>query len=280
MLLAEPRIAAAVDEDSITTLQAVRELFRTQVLVDEATDFSPIQLACMGALSDPATNAFLACGDFNQRITSWGARSEAELKWVFPDIDIRTIRITYRHSRQLNALAHRIAQLSDDGHQAAALPEHVDNEGFDPVLALGVSGDDLVSWLRDRILEIERLTGSLPSIAVLVNQELEVQPLADALQQALADHNIQCSACPNGQVRGNDNDVRVFDVQHIKGLEFEAVFFVGVDELAENRPDLFDKFLYVGATRAAMYFGLTSGSESLPAKLAPLRDAFASNWPA
>ena len=28
------------------------------------------------------------------------------------------------------------------------------------------------------------------------------------------------------------NDVRVFDIQHIKGLEFEAVFFVGVDRLA------------------------------------------------
>lgn len=279
-LLGDPRIAAAVDEDSITTLQAVRELFRTQVLVDEATDFSPIQLACMGALSDPAINAFLACGDFNQRITNWGTRSEAELKWVFSDIDIRTIRITYRHSRQLNALAHRIAQLSDNGHQAAALPEHVDNEGFDPVLGLGLGGEDLVVWLRDRILEIERLTGSLPSIAVLVNQEAEVQPLADALQRALADHNIQCSACPNGQVRGNDNDVRVFDVQHIKGLEFEAVFFAGVDQLAKNRPELFDKFLYVGATRAAMYFGLTSASASLPTKLAPLQDAFTSTWSA
>jgi DNA helicase IV len=72
--------------------------------------------------------------------------------------------------------------------------------------------------------------------------------------------------------------VRVFDVQHIKGLEFEAVFFVDVDKLALERPDLFDKYLYVGATRAATYLGLTVSGPMLPDKLAPLADAFTSDW--
>ena len=40
----------------------------------------------------------------------------------------------------------------------------------------------------------------------------------------------------------------MFDIQYIKGLEFEAVFFVGVDQLAANQPELFDKYLYVGTT--------------------------------
>jgi UvrD-like helicase C-terminal domain len=47
--------------------------------------------------------------------------------------------------------------------------------------------------------------------------------------------------------------VRVFDIQHIKGLEFEAVFFVGVDELAARLPDLFDKYLYVGTSARASF---------------------------
>jgi len=51
-----------------------------------------------------------------------------------------------------------------------------------------------------------------------------------------------------------DNQVRVFDVQHIKGLEFEAVFFVGLDRLAKREPDIFAKYLYVGATRAALFW--------------------------
>jgi hypothetical protein len=53
--------------------------------------------------------------------------------------------------------------------------------------------------------------------------------------------------CLLGQLAGQDNDVRVFDVQHIKGLEFEAVFFIGIDRLAERQQDLFEKYLYVGA---------------------------------
>jgi hypothetical protein len=56
-------------------------------------------------------------------------------------------------------------------------------------------------------------------------------------------------ACYEGRAIGEENDIRVFDVQHIKGLEFEAVFFVGIDELVTQRPELFDKYLYVGDPR-------------------------------
>ena len=73
------------------------------------------------------------------------------------------------------------------------------------------------------------------------------------------------------------NDVRVFDIQHIKGLKFEAVFFVGVDRLAASQPELFDKYLYVGTTRAATYLGMTCDGP-LPTILEPLRPMFADKW--
>ncbi len=172
---------------------------------------------------------------------------------VSPWIDIRNIVITYRHSRQLRDFAARLASLSGDAGASAQMPDHAVNEGFDPVLGAGLDGVDLFDWLARRILEIENITRKLPSIAVLVNGEDRVQEIATELNDRLASSNIRCSACPNGQVRGQDNDVRVFDVQHIKGLEFEAVFFVGVDDLARREPNLFDKYLYVGATRAATF---------------------------
>ncbi len=277
MLLRERRISAALDEPALSSLRGVRDLFRTQVLVDEATDFSVIQLACMAALCDPAANSFLACGDFNQRVTEWGCRSSSDLRWIFDDIDIRTVNVTYRHSRQLNVLAHRLAGLSGQAHEAA-LPDHVNNEGPAPVFGFALSGTALIAWLKDRIIEIEQLTTMLPSVAVLVHREQDVQPIADGLNAALSAHSRRCTACPRGQVRGNDDDVRVFDVQHIKGLEFEAVFFVGVDELAAAKPQLFDKFLYVGATRAAMYLGLSTTGPDAPEYLAPTLDLFGQNW--
>jgi DNA helicase IV len=42
---------------------------RNQILVDEATDFSPIQLASMRTLADQRTGSFFLSGDFNQRLS-------------------------------------------------------------------------------------------------------------------------------------------------------------------------------------------------------------------
>lgn len=77
---------------------------------------------------------------------------------------------------------------------------------------------------------------------------------------------------------GERSEVRVFDVQHIKGLEFEAVFFVDVDDLEGRRPDLFERYLYVGATRAATYLGLTCRGAELPRSLAQLETRFTTDW--
>ena len=279
-LLADRRIARELDQVRSTSLITVRSLFRTQVLADEATDFSPVQLSCMGCLCDPALNSFVACGDFNQRITEWGSRTNQDLSWVFPDFDMRSVSITYRHSRQLNDLARSIALLSSPDVPEAQLPQRVNNGGFAPVLATGLKDHvDIADWLCLRIAEIERLTDALPPVAVLVADEEDVIPMAEALNAVLEGGNIRAVPCPFGQLAGQDNDVRVFDVRHIKGLEFEAVFFTSVDRLAERQPDLFEKYLYVGATRAAMYLGLTTQGPSLPPKVKALADRFKAKWP-
>lgn len=138
-------------------------------------------------------------------------------------------------------------------------------------------GEPTASWLAARIREIDRFVGELPSIAVLVNSEDDVVPVSDALTQALEDQSIRVTACRNGQVRGSEGSVRVFNVEHIKGLEFEAVFFLEVDGLLKLHPDLFNKYLYVGATRAATYFGVTCRN-TLPQKLQGLQSAFRATW--
>ena len=99
-------------------------------------------------------------------------------------------------------------------------------------------------------MEIERTIGYLPSCAIFVPDEQHVQVVADSLNKLLEDANIRAKACPNGEVIGRETEVRVFAIEHIKGLEFESAFFVGLDILADDEPDLFDKYLYVGATRA------------------------------
>ena len=261
-------------------LRVVHEYYRNQIYADEATDFSPVQLSCMLALSHPVTESFFACGDFNQRLTVWGTKSAAEVKWADRDIKMERVAIGYRQSRELNELARQIVHISrsDDAEHKVELPDYADRVGTWPALAENMSKDDEVAeWLAHRVIEIERFVEQLPTIAVLVPKEDQVVPVALMLGEALSDQNVNVVACPNGQVIGQENDIRVFDAQHIKGLEFEAVFFKDVDVLVEFYPELYDKFLYVGATRAASYLGITC-SGRLPEMLSELRGMFVSGW--
>lgn len=277
-LLSRATIVRDIDLPAWSSLKPVLDLHKNQVVVDEATDFSPIQLACMAALANPKIRSFFACGDFNQRLTTWGSRSVDDVKWVLPEIDIKEITVSYRQSRKLNDLARAIIVAAGGTDSGVTLPAHVDNEGVPPTLLEDAAEqDEVVDWLAQRIREIEQFLEQMPSIAIFVESEAEVQPLADALNEALAAENAQVVACPKGQVMGQDNDVRVFDVQHIKGLEFEAVFFVGVDRLARIHPELFDKYLYVGTTRAATYLGWTCDNV-MPKKIESLRSMFVANW--
>lgn len=276
-LISRPNILRNVDSPPWSSLKPILELYRNQILVDEVTDFSPIQLACMAALAHPRLRSFFACGDFNQRLTTWGACSPEDLKWVYPDFDIREITVSYRQSRQLNDLARAMISAVHGTEQTVSLPTQVDNEGVAPALLEAATVEQVVKWLADRIREIEIFVGQLPSTAIFVNGEAEVTPIADALNAALVEHNIQVIACQEGRAVGQESNVRVFDIQHIKGLEFEVVFFVGIDRLASLHPRLFDKYLYVGTTRAATYLGLTC-TDQLPAPIDTLRHMFISDW--
>lgn len=259
-------------------LRAIADLWRNQVLVDEATDFSPIQLRCMAGLCPPNLKSFFACGDFNQRLTPWGARTASEFSWVSKEIELREVTIGYRQSKQLNKFACALIEEKGGNPPDVKLPDHVDNDGVPPLLLENaITQDACALWLADRICEIERSLDQLPSIAIFVNSENDVEPFAHLLRERLEPYHINVTAAVRGEILGQVGDVRVFDIRHIKGLEFEAAFFVGVDDLAAQHADLIDNYLYVGVTRAATYLGLLSFGEA-PKLVQSLRDHFGTNW--
>ena len=280
-LLSNANIAGRINQQRFGFLKTISDRFYNQVLVDEATDFSPVQLACMESLSRPETNSFFACGDFNQRITSWGTRTPEQIKWVNERLQTRPINIVYRQSRRLNEFSVELLKLlGGEMDSRGQLPKDSSHDGLDPVLVENCSNnDDAAEWLVDRIKEVERSVGigGMPTVAVLVDTESAVEPMANSLNILLEDISLTAVPCKDGQALGEGTDVRVFDAKHIKGLEFEAVFFVGVDALEEGLGELFGKYLYVGATRAATYFGVTC-NESLPNVLEPIRGQFSAEW--
>ena len=253
-------------------LESVRWEWQTQVFVDEATDFSAVQLAAMYELSHPRLRSFFACGDVRQRLTLQGIQSEDEFKWAVPGITHKQVNVGYRQGRRLAALAEAVAALglTEESAQPHQALQHVEAA---PLLIEEVDGVELSDWLRGRIIEIERACRTLPTVAIFVDGDEKVRQLTEDLRPLLLDHNIDVVPCYEGKSLGDEHSVRVFDIQHIKGLEFEAALFVGVDGLAERMPELLDKHLYVGITRASTYLGMTCVG-SLPPILEPTREHF------
>ena len=191
-------------------------------------------------------------------------------------VDVHHVRIAYRQNRRLREL---VADLSlDAGATPPESPGWGEEADVHPLLAERVDGERLAQWLAERILEVESAIGQLPSIAVFVDGEEQIDPLVEQLRSILAPENVRIVGCRDGRDVGHELEVRVFDIRHIKGLEFEAVFFVGIDGLAARIPNLSQRFFYVGASRAATYLGVTC-KEGLPASLERVRHHFSiSNW--
>lgn len=289
LMLATMRIGAEVSSNlaripdaeppSRGILADIKTLYRHQILVDEVTDFSLIQLALMHELAHPNLHSFFVCGDFNQRLTEWGITSDRDFDWISKSFERRSVSISYRQTRKLVELASAVTAL-DGANQEVSLPDFNDIDGIAPVWGEGLSTvEGKARWLRARIGEIEARDNRLPSIAVLVNSEEDVEPLALELNKMLHEINYSAEACKDGKSIGSEKTIRVFDIQHIKGLEFQAAFFMDMDSLIQKKPTLFNKYLYVGATRAATYFGLTFTGEA-PLEMIPISEHFLDSWEA
>ena len=251
-----------------------------QVYVDEATDFSPIQLACMFELSSSKLRSFFACGDFNQRLTESGTRSAEEFAWAVPRIQMDSIRSLYRQSQHLVDVSSVLLSLMGNADFSAMQSDNAQHSGVSPVMVENASDLSITSrWVAERIVEIQGMVTSIPSIAVFVASEDDVRSVSTAIDTALEPYNIRAIGCYEGQALGDNIDVRCFDVQHIKGLEFEAVFFLDVDNLFRCYPSLALRYLYVGITRAATFLGL-SFCNSMPIELESLRPRFQPRWEA
>jgi hypothetical protein len=248
--------------------------FRTQVLIDEATDFSPVQLASMFCLSDPRLDAVSLSGDLMQRITPGGISSWDECEFFSEDFQKFTLQKNYRQSARLLGVAGRLYEL-EFGDELKSGSAYQTTSADVPPLQFRTGGDETAAseWLVERILEIYELHGGhLPSVAIIVPEESDIRDLYEQVEPSLDHHSIPVEMCADGKV-GDGSRVRIFSVDYIKGLEFEAAFLIDVDRLERLRPGLASRYLYVALTRAARFLGVTYASR-LPTKLSGISDAF------
>jgi len=234
--------------------------------IDEATDFSLIDLLAISSFAHPELSSITLSGDLMQRMTSDGLDSWEDFSQIVETTERKDLKISYRQSPTLLALAQAIYEHSTGN--TADYTSYMSKDDLEPKPLLMASEDEeeKLNWIAGRILEIYKAYGdSIPSIAIFLPTESQLEAFASKLGNldTLADVGILVRACRNGEVLGDKNTIRIFSIDKIKGLEFEAVFFHNLDDLqSQNLPnDLLLKYLYVGLSRATFYLGLTISRE-------------------
>ena len=277
--LTNDRVLGRLGDDAWSVLGTIATLMRNQIVIDEVTDFAPLQLAAMHALSNPRIGGLLAAGDFAQRLTHEGLRNIAAARAVIPGLEEERIEIGYRQSRELTRFTHDLlrsmGQKPPNTKEARTTPTDVP-----PALLTGGTDDEWAdreaAWIAIRIGEIDIACGKqLPSVAVFVPKTEDIKPMAMRLEEAFDATNFKAQAC-EGEMLGDASCIRVFAIERIKGLEFEAAIIARLDELEQWDSDLARQYLYVGASRPATFLGITC--QHLPKVLESVRSSCVDEW--
>ena len=129
-----------------------------------------------------------------------------------------------------------------------------------------------ISWLVEAIIEASGRFEQMPSMAIFVETESDIERIHDLVHDDLFRSGIIAEKCPKGKIASADN-VKIMTIDYIKGLEFECVFIIDIDLIATRYRDFAARVLYLGATRAASLLGIAYGIE-FPSELNKVKNFF------
>ncbi|RXZ84079.1 DNA helicase UvrD [Paenibacillaceae bacterium] len=211
------------------------------VVIDEAQDFSPFQVALLRAcMNEPS---FTILGDLAQGIHDYrGIRRWEDFFAVFPaeQTGYFELRQSYRSTLEIIEFANRIIPFTETG-----LP---------PAVPVFRSGDPVaveqVSSLAERIERIrsfltENRERGMRTMAIIGRSDEDCADLSTLLQE----EGIAASLITETQ-HEYQGGVSIVPVYLAKGLEFDAVLLIDADAQRYRHSPQDAKLLYVGCTRA------------------------------
>ncbi|HKO93894.1 MAG TPA: 3'-5' exonuclease, partial [Polyangiaceae bacterium] len=229
------------------------------ILVDEAQDLSPVELAVLTQTVSGGQSITLA-GDVAQRLhmengfTGWKDLLE-ELS--LSHVQVEPLQISYRSTEQIVEFAEAVL-----GHLASPVPPRATRAGVPVELFCFAHTGDAVGFLAEALREL----GSdepQASIAVVARYPEQADLFYAGLRQAEIG-NLRRIAEQDFPFRAG---VDVTDLRQVKGLEFDYVVLVEVNPSTYPVDDESRHLLHIGATRAAHQLWLLSTGK--PSELLP-----------
>ena len=218
------------------------------VLVDEGQDFAdPWYRTVLRAL-DPATNSLFIALDSSQNIY------KRKVSWRGVGIQIvgrtRILRVNYRNTKPILGSAFALIQELDakstpvrEAEEEHVVPEQALRDGPEPEIHRLVSAGDqrthLVQWVRTRLRE------DIPPNEILIMSLLRKDAssaLGWLMKAGIAAQLLWKSSEENG--------VRLSTIHSAKGLDAEAVYVQGVQDLDRLESKEARRLLYIAMTRA------------------------------
>ncbi|WP_209812732.1 HelD family protein [Ammoniphilus resinae] len=224
------------------------------IVIDEAQDYSPFQLALLKNLTEQQSLTIL--GDLSQSIYAYqGIKDWDECKGIFDKSKLQYFELTksYRSTWEIIRFANEVISQA-----------HLSIQLADPVFRSGEKIKLVQVSEENRILSIVKAVQLLQekrmnTIALLGRTEAE----CEALFMALKAKGIPVSLVQAEQ-ENYAGGISIMPVYMSKGLEFDAVLLLDVNDQAYRKTVQDAKLLYVGCTRALHELWLFHGKTPSP----------------
>lgn len=224
------------------------------IVIDEAQDFSPFQVALLKEYCP--SQSFTILGDIlqniyaEQGISQWKQFSDlfATNRTQFYQLDR-----SYRSTMEIIQFANELI----DAYRGDMRPATPVFRSGEPVKVVQKANADKMNWLVAMIAELQQK--QTHTIAIIARNDRDCENIhASLLEQGISANLISLDQ------QSYYGGISVVPVYLTKGMEFDAV--VLVDVTAENYPDddLHAKLLYVGCTRALHKLYLVYDGEVSP----------------
>jgi DNA helicase-2/ATP-dependent DNA helicase PcrA len=232
------------------------------ILVDEAQDLSPVELAVVLDTTSKAKSITLS-GDTQQRLLMDNGFTDWQTVLgvlALSGVEIEPLKLSYRSTKPIIELSRAVlgALASSDAPVAT-------REGAPVDLFLHGHSGDAVATLADALRELMQSEPNA-SVAVIARYPEQADLYFGGLQRAEVPHLRRVAEQDFSFKAGID----VTDVRQVKGLEFDYVVIVEASESSYPEEDETRHLLHIAATRAAhqlWIFAVGKPSPLLPQEL-------------
>jgi len=222
----------------------------SHIMVDEAQDLCVAEAALLGSFVDP-NGAFTVSADFHQVVSPvWGMEnSEAFIlgKSLKGEEQLFPFAKNMRQSKQIGLFLREFYHNAFGELATFEANDSIDIKGGNPLLMIG-SSSEFPAKVKQRLAVMKR-NPDINSIALL--QINEDEKALQQLRTALESQGVELA--PIWASADKNNRLITTSVERIKGLEYDACFVIGMDDVDTSALNYSKNRAYVALSRPALH---------------------------